>query len=223
LYHLGDYPVAAAEALRAAADSLTMFADLFGDYHFERFVVVEGDFPDGMEFTGLVFVSDDWFRTYQNTPASYLTIITVHEAAHQWWYARVGNDQALHPWLDEALATYSELIYYEEFHPELRDWWWATRVRTYVPDNYTGAPVDSDVFAFSAVREYINAVYLRGATMLHAMREDMGTDAFFEWLRRYSEVGRGQVVGPDFLFSLLTPEERDATAATRAAYLGQSG
>jgi aminopeptidase N len=34
----------------------------------------------------------------------------VHEAAHQWFYSTVGNDQARDPWLDEALASYAEFV-----------------------------------------------------------------------------------------------------------------
>ena len=33
---------------------------------------------------------------------------TPHEVAHMWFYGLVGNNQALHPWLDEGLATYAE-------------------------------------------------------------------------------------------------------------------
>ncbi len=33
---------------------------------------------------------------------------TPHEVAHMWFYGLVGNNQALHPYLDEGLATYAE-------------------------------------------------------------------------------------------------------------------
>ena len=209
----------AAHALDIATESLAMFSDLFGDYPHKRFVVVQGDFPDGMELSGLVFVSGDWFRSYTGSPAGYLTIITVHEVAHQWWYARVGSDQANTPWLDEALATYSEYIYYEEHYPALRDWWWQFRVGTFVPPDYAGATVDSSVYQFSTIREYINAVYLRGARMLDALRRDLGTDAFFEWLRRYAEAGADRIVTPELFWSLLSPSELLRTQQTRETYL----
>jgi len=212
---------AAPAALDAAADSLMLYSDLFGVYPYDRFVVIEGDFPDGMEFSGLVFVGHSWFRTYPGTPQSYLTIITVHEVAHQWWFARVGNDQALVPWLDQALATYSEYIYYEEFYPELRDWWWTFRVNAFVPPSYTTrAMVDASVYEFGTIREYINAVYLRGARMLHTLRQDIGTEAFFDWMRRYAAAGTGRIATPDLFWSLLTPEQLAQTAATRDIYLG---
>lgn len=209
----------AQQALTAAVQSMSMYADLFGDYPDPRFIIVQGDFPDGMEFSGLVFVSDQWFRTNPGTPESYLTIITVHEVSHQWWYAHVGNDQALDPWLDEALATYSEYIYYEEFHPDLREWWWNFRVATFLPQNYSGRGVNSTVYEFATVREYINAVYLHGARMLDTMRGVLGTEVFFDWLRRYAATGANRVVGEEEFWSLLTPEQLDQIRPIRESYL----
>jgi aminopeptidase N len=194
------------------------FADLYGSFPYSRMLIIEGDFPDGMEFSGLVFVSKTWFTNYDGTPSGYLTLITIHEVAHQWWYARVGNDAALHPWLDEAFSTYSEYIYFEEYYPSLKDWWWPFRVDNYFPE---GA-VDSTVYEFSTPREYINAVYLRGAKLLHAIREDIGTEAFFDILYRYAEAGDGLLVTPDLFWSLFTPEQLEATRRTRAFYLRDS-
>ena len=37
-------------------------------------------------------------------------VVAVHETAHQWFYAMVGDSQARHPWLDEAFATYAEQL-----------------------------------------------------------------------------------------------------------------
>ena len=210
----------ARQAMDAAVRSMAMYADLFGAFPHERYVVVQGDFPDGMEFSGIVFVSDQWFRSNPGTPQSYLTIITVHETAHQWWYAGVGSDQALNPWLDEALATYSEYIFFEEYYPELKTWWWNFRVDTFVPADYAGHAVDTSVYQFANAREYINAVYLRGAQMLDELREDIGTEAFFHWLRRYAEAGKNRVVSPDVFWSLLTPEQLEQTRETRIKFLG---
>jgi hypothetical protein len=207
--------------LDVATRSLDMYSDLFGAYPYSRLLVVQGDFPDGMEFSGMVFVGNGWFVNWTGGPQSYLTIITIHEVAHQWWYASVGSDQALTPWLDEALATYSEYIFYEEYYPDLRDWWWQFRVYSYVPAGFTEIePVASTVYQFDNIRAYINAVYLRGAQMLHALREDLGTDAFFAWLDAYAESGRERVVTPDVLWGLLTAEQLALTEATRIGYLG---
>lgn len=204
----------AAHALETAARSLEMYSDLYGAYPYERLVVVQADFPDGMEFSGLVFVGGSWFMRYRGDPADYLTLITVHEIAHQWWYGLVGSDQALAPWLDEALATYSEYVFLEEYYPELKDWWWSFRVDAYTP----AGVIDGNVYQFSTVREYINAAYLLGARMLHNLRADLGTNAFFDLLRRYVEAGRGRIATPDLFWALLAPEQAEATADTRRRY-----
>lgn len=218
LYTLPDASETAAEhALEVGTRSLLMFADLFGPYLYDRLVIVQGDFPDGMEHSGLVFVGGNWFVNWPGNVTSYLTLITIHEVAHQWWYARVGNDAALTPWLDEALATYSEYIYLEEYHPELREWWWDFRVNQFAP---TG-DVDGTVYEFGSVREYINAVYLRGVRMMHDLRDDLGTDAFFDLLANYAVENTGEIAGPGDFWSLLTPEQLEATEATRQRYLRQ--
>lgn len=201
--------------MQQAANAAQQYADLFGAYPYGRLVVVQGDFPDGMEFSGLVFVSTNWVYNFKGGYDNYLTVITVHEIAHQWWYARVGNDAANAPWLDEALATYSEYIYYEEFHPDLKNWWWDFRVGFYNPQGN----VDSTVYEFDNPRDYINAVYLRGVQMLHNLREDIGTEAFFKLLADYVTAGDGQIATPQLFWSLLTPDQYTATQDTRGQFL----
>lgn len=220
IYTLPDAPTSntvhsAEHALLMATRAVDMFSDLFGDMPYRRLVVVQGDFPDGMEFSGLIFVGGAWFRAFDGQPNSWLTLITVHEVAHQWWYAKVGSDSALHPWLDEALATYCEYIYIEEYYPVLKEWWWSFRVDSYFPQ---GA-VDSAVYDFASPREYINAVYLRGVAMLHQLRQDLGTEAFFNWLRDYATLADGQLATPQFFWSLLTPQQYAATERTRQLFL----
>lgn len=209
----------AAHMLDAAYKSILAFEKVFGPYPYQRMLVVQGDFPDGMEFSGLVFVSTAWFYYFDGTPTNYLTIITAHEVAHQWWYARVGNDAAMAPWLDESLATYSEYIFYEEFYPELKDWWWGFRIATFNPQG----SVDGTVYEYSTARQYINATYLRGAQMLHNLREDMGTEAFFDLLYQYAQQGDGVIVTPEVFWSLLSEEQLIQTAETRRNFLRDPG
>lgn len=202
-------------ALNVGLRAFESYEKLFGHYLYDRLVIVQGDFPDGMEFSGMVFVSTDWFKGWSGQPNEFLTLITVHEVSHQWWYARVGNDPAMSPWLDEALSTYSEYIFIEEYFPNLKDWWWEFRVRSHTPQGY----VDSTVYEFTSIREYINAVYLRGVMMLHAVRMDIGTEAFFELLRRYADVNSDKIAGATQFWSLMTPEQIKATENTRRAFL----
>lgn len=223
VYHFGDTVRTvesgtvngAAHTLAISVQSLEQYETLFGAYPYDRMLIVQGDFPDGMEFSGLVFVSTNWFYSFEGGIQNYLSLITIHEVSHQWWYARVGNDAAYAPWLDEALATYSEYIYIEEYYPALRDWWWSFRVAWFNPQG----DVDSDVYQFESARDYINAVYLRGVQMLHNLREDVGTEDFFDLLAAYAQAGDGQVATPELFWSLFTPEQLAATEGTRQSFL----
>lgn len=224
LWTLGDTEVTTANgqvvdgaphALTMATRALELFTDRFGPYAYPRMVVVEGDFPDGMEFSAFAFVSTTWFQRYDGQPNGYLTLITVHEIAHQWWYAGVGSDSAMTPWLDEAMSTYSEHLFLEQFYPTLTGWWWQFRVDDYAPDGF----VDSSVYEFTTLRAYINAVYLNGVRMLHDIRKVLGEAAFFDLLRRYAETNAGQVVGSAAFWGLMSPEQAAATAQIRARFL----
>jgi aminopeptidase N len=131
--------------------------------------------------------------------AEYLWAIAAHETAHQWWYAQVGNDQAFEPWLDEALCTYSERLYYENIHPEGLDWWWAYRVYYYEPKGW----VDGSVYNPEGYRAYRDAVYLNGALFLEDLRNLVGEQAFFAFLPAYARRYAGTVATADDFFAVL--------------------
>jgi hypothetical protein len=173
-----------------AAKSLQLYVERYGEYPHPRLTVLESELPDGQEFDGLVFLNPDLFPFFEGTGKDYLTAITAHETAHQWWYARVGNDQAIDPWLDEAFATYSELFFYEKYYPGLVKWWWWTRVDRYASNQC----VDLPVYQFTGFRDYVDSVYLRGARMLDALRKRMGNQAFGDSLRQLQSEGLGNVI-----------------------------
>lgn len=204
-------------ALQTARQAVERFTQLFGNMLYDRLVVVEGDFFDGMEFSGLVHVGSHWFTSFNGRDDSWLTLITAHEVAHQWWYAQVMTAQGESPYLDEALSIYAELLYLEGVRPDLVAWWWTFRVKTYQPRGY----VDSTVYEFQDARLYINAIYLRGAQMLQELRESLGEGAFFTWLRRYLYSGSGKIVTAEDFWRALSAEEYLRTAEVRLRYLRQ--
>jgi hypothetical protein len=162
--------------------ALLVYGEKFGPYPRSLLSVVEADFLHGMEYDGLFFLSRGFYENYTGTPQSNLTIIAAHETSHQWWYSLVGNDPAQEPWLDEAMATYCELIYYERYQPELVNWWWDNRIRFFDPQGW----VDSTIYQPQTYEAYRDAVYLRGAMMLDSLRKQVGEAAFEAALRDYA-------------------------------------
>jgi aminopeptidase N len=159
-----------------------------------------GDFNDGMEYSAFFYLSRDFYNLYDETPANYLTFVAVHETSHQWWFEQVANDQAQQPWLDEALSTYSEYIYYENMHPDLTAWWWAYRIDFYNPQGF----VDIPIYDGQGFRPYTNAAYFQGAHFLHALRARIGDEAFFAFIQDYLAQGRGKIMTSDDFFRILS-------------------
>jgi hypothetical protein len=184
-----------------AAEAWTFYESIYGDNPREYMAIIEADLHDGMEYDGAFLLSEDYFNSADETPQNYYTLLIVHETAHQWFYAQVANDQAAEPWLDEAFATYSELLYLETFHPELVDWWWDYRVNAYQPSGW----VDSSIYDHASFRPYVNAVYLCGVQFLDALRQQIGDEAFFNLLKQYAAPTKNDALHTrsDF-FSLVT-------------------
>ncbi|MFZ6027039.1 MAG: M1 family aminopeptidase [Chloroflexota bacterium] len=199
--HYGS-PFVAAMAPQVLSDTMRavqVFSDLFVPYPHDSLSVVQADFLDGMEYDGLFFLSDGFYNTYGGLPDDYLTAIAVHETAHQWWYALIGNDQALEPWLDEALSTYSEVLYYERVYPQALDAWWARRVDFYQPSGV----IDLPVYRYPGFIPYRNAVYLRGARFLHDLRHRVGDEAFFAFLKDYAVQCAQKIAHAEDFFAIL--------------------
>jgi aminopeptidase N len=204
-YYFAFYDAQGEALLQTTAQALEVFNDKFGPYRHKTLTAVQGDFNDGMEFSGFYFISRDYFNLYDNTPKNYLVAIGAHETAHQWWFDGVANDQGLEPWLDEALATYSEHIYYETVYPDLVDWWWGYRYFEFLNPGY----VDTQVYDGGGQRPYWDKVYLTGVRFMEALRGRVGDEIFFAFLKDYYTQYTGErATGEDF-FRVL----REHTAA----------
>ena len=175
-------------ALETVARAAQLYAALYGPYPYASLRVAEVSGPWSMEFSGLVALGTSEFADYNGTPRNRLVRIAAHEVSHQWWYGVVGNDQAREPWLDEALARFSELRYYEFYSPG-DVWWW--RTATGVSSPY---PVDSSVYDFVYHLSYIVAVYDQGAAFVDLLRAQIGDEAFDAMLRRYYQDNQYRLV-----------------------------
>jgi len=181
--------------LNAAVQAVGLFNVKFAPYPYDSLSVVVTESPDGQEYDGLVFLSSDFYDQYGGSARSNMVSIGVHEIAHNWWFGLVGNDQALEPWLDEAMSVYSEHIFYEYIHPNYGDWWWNFRVNYFNPSGW----VDTSIYDGVNFRTYTNAAYLTGAYFLDDLRARMGDDDFFRFLKDYAaRYSYKRATGQDF-------------------------
>lgn len=118
-------------------------------------------------------------------------LVAVHETAHQWFYAMVGDSQALHPWLDEAFASYAEQLVNGDREDPL-----ALRVP---------GPVDASTESYgSDVDGYYFTTYNKGAAALWAARSAAGPAKFDAALRCYVARNAWRIVNPPDLRAALS-------------------
>jgi aminopeptidase N len=151
-----------------------------GDYPFAELDVVDapGAFG-GIEYPGEVFIGvvgeGDFFER-----------ATVHETGHQWFYSLVGDDQLLQPWLDEAAASYTEVLYEEKNHgaKAAKD-----ALQSFKDElGYTSQPelpIGLPVSGYPSENDYGIVVYAKGALFFDTLRQTMGDATFFAFLKAY--------------------------------------
>jgi hypothetical protein len=199
-YYFAISKVAGQAVLKASAEAIQVFSQTYGAYPHKTLSIVMADFKDSMEFSAFYYHSPLYYDQYNGAFNNYLISIGVHETAHQWWFEQVGNDQALQPWLDESLATYSERIYYENIHPDvLKEWWWAYRVDFFNPHGF----IDIPIYDGQGFESYRVTVYLQGAHFLEDLRARIGDEAFFAFVQDYFAQGRGKIVTAADFFRIL--------------------
>jgi hypothetical protein len=198
-YYLPIYKRAGEAAMIASVQAIQVFSQKFGMYPHKTLSVVIADFKDSMEFSALYFHSRSFYDLYDGTLANYLTLVAVHETGHQWWFDQVANDQALEPWLDESLTTYSESIYYETLYPNKLSWWWSYRIDFFEPKGF----IDIPVYDGQNDDNYKHTVYFNGAHFLQDLRQRIGDEAFWAFLQDYFAQSKGRIVTREDFFCIL--------------------
>ncbi len=198
-YYADGNQIASDAILSAAIQAIEIYSDVYGPYPYQSLSIVETFFPDGMEYDGLFYLSRDFYNAYNGTMLNNLIVIGIHEVAHQWWFGSVGSDQALEPWLDETLATYSERIFFEHASPALMGYWWNFRVNDFQP----AGKIDISIYDGGSFRPYTNAVYLRGAKFMENLRTRMGDESFFAFIKDYASQMAHKISTSDDFFRIL--------------------
>jgi len=199
-YYFVESAVGAQQVLAATKQAILTYSDAFGTIPHNSLTVVETELNDGLELDGLYFLSRSFYQSYAGGHKNNLTVIAIHETAHQWWYGAVASDQANEPWLDEALCTYSERVFFARNYPDDLQWWWNFRVYSHSVSGY----VDSRIYDHSLYSQYVSAVYFNGVEFLDLLRQRVGGDSFSAFLREYYSQNNGGIADADDFFNILS-------------------
>ena len=164
--------------LNATAGYLTLYAELFGEYPFQKFAVVENFFPTGFGFPSYTLMGGTVLRL----PFIVHTSLG-HEIAHCWWGNGVYVDYAAGNW-SEGLTSYVADYLYKEMKSEMA----AREARRQWLKNYATLVGPQDDFALSRFTSRFNPVtktigYDKSAMVFHMIRQMIGEEAFWRSLR----------------------------------------
>jgi len=137
-----------------------------------------------------------------------LEFCVAHEVAHQYWHTLVGSDSREHPYLDEALAQWSAVLYMEERYGKARaDREADMQVKgSYQTMRLLGQPdgaVDAPVDRFTSQLGYAGLIYGKAPYYYAALRREVGDEAFFAALREYVSKHRFGIAPPGSLEEIL--------------------
>lgn len=193
----------AEEYLAATERYLDTYTRLLGPYPFPKFAVVENFFPSGLGMPSFTLLGNRVIRRHYTQPYA-----LGHEIVHSWLGNAVFNDFEQGNWV-EGLTTYLANYYYEELHgpPES-----AMEERRRMVVGYAVHVWPDEDYPLAAFHHKTdqrdNAIgYQKAALVFHMLRREIGEDAFWSGLRRFTTRHLGRYAGwPDL--------EREFSAAS---------
>jgi len=179
--------------LELHGEMINYFSEIFGPYPFDSYgVAVVDGFEAALENQTLSIFG----RLMVEIP-SFFESVMVHELAHQWFGNSVSPADWGDVWLNEGFATYAEWLWLEHTQGE------AAALATISGGRDRMAISALDPPGNPPADDLLNAsVYIRGGLVLHALRFEVGDDAFFEILRTYAERFHDDVARTDDFIAL---------------------
>jgi len=186
-YYATELPANVRKPFARQGEMLTYFGELFGPYPFEVYgsLVLNTEFGAALENQTLSIYGIDMIDP--NDVAGTEGVVA-HEMSHQWFGDSVSVADWKYIWLNEGFATYASGLWIE--HTDGRaalDEWIKSIYETVAANSEHFTPPGDP----TANQLFNGGVYFRGALTLHALRLEVGDEAFFEILRTYHEQYKG--------------------------------
>ena len=162
--------VDATGATRRTSEMIAYYSSVFGPYPFEAYGIVV--IPEDLGFA----LENQTLSVFGRDMLDELTV--VHELAHQWFGDSLSLKSWQDIWLNEGFATYAETLWIEHTEGQVAG-------DDYMRDLYDQAEFDGPPGTPEVSDLFSEAVYYRGAWVLHALRLKIGDEAFFKILREY--------------------------------------
>jgi hypothetical protein len=241
-----DHEKVGRRVLTIAADAARVFTERFGPLPVKTISVTEAPLVAGLgstEFAGLAVIASAFYVDFdspqmRNLPEivreqrasveDSLEFAVAHGVAHEWWGRAVGGDPERLPVLDEGLAHWSALLYYQDVRgPERAKEAEEEQLRgvyqIYRTFGGEDMPAASPSREFQNSFQYAAIVIAKGALMFSSLRQLLGDERFFKSLRLYYELNKLKVANLESLreelFEAVEVNQRRILARTLSRWL----
>jgi puromycin-sensitive aminopeptidase len=188
--HLVDFP------MKVAVHALEFFADYFGiPYPGDKLdLLAIPDFAAGaMENLGCVTCRETELlidpATASQPEIERVALVVGHELAHMWFGDLVTMAWWEGIWLNEAFATFMEMLCTEHLHPEWKKWVSFNPYRDNaftIDGQHTTRPIEFEVVSPDECRAMFDILtYVKGCAVLRMLEQYLGADTFRDGIRTY--------------------------------------
>lgn len=215
--------------LGMAQDALRIFSSKFGPLPFKTINIAEAPLVAGLgsnEFGGLEVIASAYYVDFDSPAVRNLPEIireqrpsveeslewgVAHLIAHEWWGAAVGNNPGREPVLDEAMTSWSALLYFRETYGE-------QKAKIVLEDQlqgvyrlyrtFGGADMDANRPArdYRNTFQYAAVVTTKGALMFVQLQRLIGEEKLLAAFRNYYQANLLEIAELDDLRGALIAE-----------------
>jgi ABC-type transport system involved in multi-copper enzyme maturation permease subunit len=175
--------------LAAMQAALTYYTKNFGPYQFRQLRILEipSYFGFAQSFANTVPFTELFVRQDLRKPSDidYLTYVTAHETAHQWWgHQAIGGQVRGVTMLDESLAQYSALMVMKhKYGPARMRKFLKYELDAYLSGRGTSLQPENPLALVQPDQQYIH--YRKGSVIFYALADYIGEDKVNEALRKW--------------------------------------
>ena len=184
--HLVDFP------MELAVRSLEFFTDYFGiTYPGDKVdLLAIPDFAAGaMENLGCVTFRETELLIDPATASQRVALVVGHELAHMWFGDLVTMAWWEGIWLNEAFATFMEMLCNDHLHPEWKKWVAFNPFRDSaftIDGQHTTRPIEFEVVSPDECAAMFDILtYVKGCAVLRMLEQYLGAETFRDGIRIY--------------------------------------
>jgi len=164
-------------AITNTIEMLNFFSEYIGSYPFilEKYAMVEAPFQEaGAMENQTISLMDEPIIDNES--------VIAHELAHQWWGDAVTLSSFKDIWLNEGFATYFDALFVEYKYGEEA---FQQRMISSGSNASSGGSIAYPIYEPPDRYLFGNAVYHKGAWVLHMLRNELGKDVFQTIIQTY--------------------------------------